>query len=177
MGCPCREIRAAIELLPGGRFLTGLLPALPPTKGLAMKMLAPVAGQSFHLAHGPHYQADADRVLHVAAADVAEMRRVGCVEAPSLRTPEVDQVLDGIKEAHRNPIAYVAMPGADGTPESLTKQAETARAAIDAARGIAPGTPAPAFPVGSLAGLAAALPEGPDSAAPLGVGLDPVEKP
>jgi hypothetical protein len=48
-----------------------------------MKMLAPVAGQSFHLAHGPHYQADADRVLYVAAADVAEMRRVGCVEAPA----------------------------------------------------------------------------------------------
>ena len=167
MGCPCREIRAAIELLPGGRFLTGLLPALPPTKGLAMKMLAPVAGQSFHLAHGPHYQADADRIVHVEAADVAEMRRVGCTEAPSPRAPEVEQILDGIKEAQRNPVAYVAMPGADATPESYAKQAATARAAIDAARGIAPETPAPAFPVGSLAELAAALPEGPDSAVPL----------
>jgi hypothetical protein len=176
MGCPCREIRAAIELLPGGRFLTGLLPALPPTKGPSMKMLAPVAGQRFQLAHGPHYQADADRIVHVETADVAEMRRVGCTEAPSLRTPEVEQVLDAIKEAHRNPIAYVAMPGADDTPESQTKQASTARAAIDAARGVQiapqPETPAP----GSLAELAAALPDSAvpvEEPVPLGLGVEP----
>jgi hypothetical protein len=48
-----------------------------------MKMLAPVAVQTFHLAHGPRYQADADRIVHVETADVAEMRRVGCVEAPA----------------------------------------------------------------------------------------------
>jgi hypothetical protein len=75
------------------------------------------------LAHGPHYQADLDRVLHVAAADVAEMRRVGCVEAPAA--------------------VQIA-------PE--------------------PETPAP----GSLAEFAATLP---DSAVPLGVGLDPAPKP
>ena len=83
MGCRCREIRAAIEHLTGGKYLTGLLPALPPTKGPSMKMLAPVAGQTFHLSHGPHYQADGDRILYVEGADVAEMRRVGCVEAPA----------------------------------------------------------------------------------------------
>lgn len=85
MGCPCRQIRAAIEHLPGGKFLTGLLPALPPTdaKGSSMKMLARVPGQTFQLAHGPSYRAGDDRVIYVEPSDVAEMRRVGCVEAPA----------------------------------------------------------------------------------------------
>lgn len=83
MGCPCRQIRTAIEHLPGGKFLTGLLPALPPEKGPPMKMLARVPGQTFHLAHGPIYRADHDCVVDVMPGDVAEMRRVGCVEAPA----------------------------------------------------------------------------------------------
>jgi len=78
MGCRCREIRAAIDRVPGGKFLTGLLPALP--KGPTMKMLARVAGQSFNLANGAQYFADDDRVVEVETHDVAEMRRVGCVE-------------------------------------------------------------------------------------------------
>ena len=82
MGCPCRQIRAALSHLPGGKFLVGLLPALPP-KGLSMKMLARVPGQSFQLAHGPHYRADDDRVIYVETADVAEMHRLGCTEAPA----------------------------------------------------------------------------------------------
>lgn len=86
MGCPCREIRAALARVPGGKFLVGLLPALPP-KGPAMKMLARVPGQSFNLANGAQYFADADRVLYVAVEDVAEMRRVGCVEAPAEQEP------------------------------------------------------------------------------------------
>jgi hypothetical protein len=81
MGCPCRQIRAALSHLPGGKFLVGLLPALPP-KGPQMKMLARVAGQSFNLAHGPHYRADDDRVVHVDASDVAEMHRLGCTLPP-----------------------------------------------------------------------------------------------
>jgi hypothetical protein len=84
MGCPCRQIRAAIEHLPGGKFLTGLLPALPTdAKGPSMKMLARSPGQTFHLAHGAHYRADAERIVYVETADVAEMRRVGCIEAPA----------------------------------------------------------------------------------------------
>jgi hypothetical protein len=82
MGCPCRQIRAALSHLPGGKFLVGLLPALPP-KGPQMKMLARVAGQSFNLAHGPHYRADDDRVIYVETGDVAEMRRLGCTDAPA----------------------------------------------------------------------------------------------
>ena len=45
-----------------------------------MKMLARVAGQSFNLANGAQYFADDDRVVEVETHDVAEMRRVGCVE-------------------------------------------------------------------------------------------------
>jgi len=48
-----------------------------------MKMLARVPGQSFQLAHGPHYRADDDRVIYVETADVAEMRRLGCTDAPA----------------------------------------------------------------------------------------------
>src|SRR5262245_23604620 len=94
MGCPCRQIRAAIERLPGGKFLTGLLPALPP-KGPSMKMLARVPGQSFQLAHGPHYRADDDRVVHVDADDVAGMPRLGWTLPPPERialTPKVTAV-------------------------------------------------------------------------------------
>src|SRR5215510_7679053 len=82
MGCPCRQIRAALSHLPGGKFLVGLLPALPP-KGPSMKMLARVPGQSFQLARGPLYRADGDRVIYVEPADVAEMRRLGCEPAPA----------------------------------------------------------------------------------------------
>jgi hypothetical protein len=81
MGCPCREIRAAVSrFVPGGKYLVGLLPALP-SKGSVMKMLAPAAGQSFNLSTGGQYFSDPHRVIHdVQIQDVAEMRRVGCVE-------------------------------------------------------------------------------------------------
>ena len=95
MGCPCRQIRAALSHLPGGKFLVGLLPALPP-KGPSMKMLARVAGQSFQLAHGPLYRADDDRVIYVEPGDVAEMRRLGCTDAPADEPAPVPQGVDPI---------------------------------------------------------------------------------
>jgi hypothetical protein len=49
-----------------------------------MKLLAKVPGQSFSLAHGPHYHAGEDRVIHdVDPADVAELRRLGCTDVPA----------------------------------------------------------------------------------------------
>jgi hypothetical protein len=117
MGCPCRQIRAAIELLPGGRFFTGLLPALPPTshlaKGPAMKMLARVPGQSFHLSNGAHYFADDARVVHVLAEDVAEMARLGCTEAPA------DEAAPEKAEAPVDPVAQEIMraePASEAEP-------------------------------------------------------------
>ena len=115
MGCPCRQIRAAISHLPGGKFLVGLLPALPP-KGPSMKMLARVAGQSFQLAHGPHYRADDDRVIYVEPADVDEMRRLGCEPAPeeTAEEPAAQEIMrqrsDGI-EVDPPPVKLTVEPG------------------------------------------------------------------
>jgi hypothetical protein len=122
MGCPCRQIRAAIEHVPGGKFLVGLLPALPPTEGLAMKMLAPVAGQSFHLAHGPFYRAAAERVIVVAAEDVAEMSRLGCVPAPGSEQGAAPVEPEAVKaDAPVDPVAQAIMPKAEpgAEPEAV----------------------------------------------------------
>ena len=119
MGCPCRQIRAALSHLPGGKFLVGLLPALP--KGPNMKMLAPVAGQSFHLVSGNSYFADDDRRVHVEPGDVAEMRRVGCVEATE--GPPAGEPAPAKAEAPFDPAAQEVMRA----PDPLDKFDPTAR--------------------------------------------------
>jgi hypothetical protein len=101
MGCPCREIRAAVSrFVPGGKYLVGLLPALQ-SKGPVMKMLAPAAGQSFNLSTGGQYFSDEHRVIHdVQIQDVAEMRRVGCVEiGGSTIAPEPVEVPRSLAQA------------------------------------------------------------------------------
>lgn len=116
MGCPCRQIRAAFEHLPGGRFLVGLLPALPP-KGPPMKLLARVPGQPFTLAHGPHYRAGDDRVVEVDPADVAEMRRLGCTDLPPAEPEPVKA------EAPFDPVAQEIM-GAEEPAVEATEHTE-----------------------------------------------------
>jgi hypothetical protein len=82
MGCPCRQIRNAISLLPGGKFFVGLLPSLPPGEHM-VRMISPVGGRSFNLANGNSYTADAQGAVEVDPADVGEMGRLGCVEVPA----------------------------------------------------------------------------------------------
>jgi hypothetical protein len=77
MGCKCQEIRNAITKLPGGKFLVGMLPALP-GKGQTMKMLASAPGQRVQTTTGHHYSAGDDRIAHdIDPDDYAELARIG----------------------------------------------------------------------------------------------------
>ena len=141
MGCPCREIRRVIaRWLPGGKQLVGLLPDLPPERGSEpipakgsepmgsepLKMLARVAGQSFHLVSGNSYYADENRVIRdIDIHDVAALRLVGCEVLPEEQT-EVDTAAAESVETHAVGQAFEDAPEAE---------LEAAEHEVDAERG------------------------------------------
>ena len=136
MGCPCREIRRVIaRWLPGGRQLVGLLPDLPPEKGSEpipakgfepMRMLARVAGQSFHLVSGNSYYADENRVIRdIDIHDVAELRRVGCEVLPEEQTEVDTATAESGSETHAVAQAFEDVPEAE--LEAAEHEAEAER--------------------------------------------------
>ena len=129
MGCPCREIRRAIaRWVPGGKHLVGLLPDFPPEKGSeAMKMLAPVAGQAFHLVTGNSYYADEHRVIHdVDIHDVSQLRGVGCTILEPQQKTVVDTATayDGGTETHAQQHAFEDAPEAAAEHDPATMPGE-----------------------------------------------------